>query len=84
MSSDGLISGDWAEFGSPFGQFYCHPNTTLLSFSPRVAYTYSKVEIDAYTETGGGFPAIFNSREQERHEVRFGVDVGKQIAESPS
>lgn len=25
---------------------------------------------------------MYNSREQERHELRFGFDVGKQVAES--
>jgi probable HAF family extracellular repeat protein len=52
-----------------------------ISLTPRVGYTVNHVDVDGYTETGGGFPAIFNSRSHTSHEMRFGVDATTQMTE---
>ena len=51
-----------------------------IQFTPRVAYTYSDTELDAYTETGGGFPAAFNAQEHSSQELRYGIDGEMQVA----
>ena len=43
-----------------------------FSLSPYVAYTWSKTKLDAYTETGGGFPAQFGASSWSTDDLRFG------------
>ncbi|MCX5656684.1 MAG: autotransporter domain-containing protein, partial [Candidatus Omnitrophica bacterium] len=49
--------------------------TKLVGFhlSPYVVYTWSQTKLDAYTETGGGFPAQFSSSTWRTNDVRLGV-----------
>lgn len=45
--------------------------------SPFVSYGETHGRLDAYTETGGGFPVAFNEQKYINREARFGV-VGKR------
>jgi hypothetical protein len=53
-----------------------------IHFTPRVAYTVSRVDVDGYTESGGGFPVRFNSRELTSHEARYGIEGEVQVADA--
>jgi probable HAF family extracellular repeat protein len=44
-------------------------------FSPYVDLSYSEAKLDAYTETGGGFPARFDARRDKATELRVGVNA---------
>lgn len=49
------------------------------SISPYVDLSYSVAKIDAYTETGGGFPAQFNSRKERATDLRIGMNLSHPI-----
>ena len=49
-------------------------------FAPYVDLTYSKARLAAYTETGGGFPAHFDSRDEKATEIRVGANATKALA----
>ncbi|MDP2808941.1 MAG: autotransporter domain-containing protein [Rhodocyclaceae bacterium] len=49
-------------------------------FSPYIDLTYSEAKLDAYTETGGGFPARFDARRDKATELRVGVNAVKPIS----
>lgn len=49
-------------------------------FSPYVDFTYSEAKLDAYTETGGGFPARFDARKDKATELRLGVNASRPLA----
>ncbi|HSG92644.1 MAG TPA: autotransporter outer membrane beta-barrel domain-containing protein, partial [Methylotenera sp.] len=53
-----------------------------VQFSPRISYTVSRIDIDGYTETSGGFPVRFDSRKDTTHELRYGVDAEWQAGEA--
>ena len=53
-----------------------------LSFSPYAAYTYGGSTVDAYTETGGGFPAAIDKYSDTSSEVRIGTTAAKAITTS--
>jgi probable HAF family extracellular repeat protein len=44
------------------------------NLTPYASLTYAHAKLDAYTETGGGFPASFNSTSDHSTVVRAGVD----------
>ncbi len=44
-----------------------------FSLSPYAAYTWSKSKLDAYTETGGGFPANFAASTWTTNDLRVGT-----------
>lgn len=44
-----------------------------MSLSPYVEGSFMHINIDDYTETGGGFPATFNVRKEKIPEARVGV-----------
>jgi probable HAF family extracellular repeat protein len=44
-------------------------------FSPYVDLSYSEAKLDAYAETGGGFPARFDARRDKATELRAGVNA---------
>jgi hypothetical protein len=48
--------------------------------SPYADFTYSESTLDAYTETGGGFPARFNARTDKATELRIGANADKALA----
>jgi uncharacterized protein YhjY with autotransporter beta-barrel domain len=49
------------------------------AFAPYVDLTYAKAKLDAYTETGGGFPARFDARTDKSTELRLGINATKPI-----
>ncbi|MCH7226029.1 autotransporter domain-containing protein [Haloferula sp. A504] len=53
----------------------------LLGFgiSPKLEYTVTRTESDAYTEVGGGFPATFNSQSQTIHQLRYGLTAARPV-----
>lgn len=52
-----------------------------VRISPRIAYTFTSTNGDAYTETGGGFPVAFDSQRDREHELRAGADFDFAIDE---
>lgn len=44
--------------------------------SPYADLSYGKAEMDAFTESGGGFPARFDARTETATELRVGVNAG--------
>jgi uncharacterized protein with beta-barrel porin domain len=55
---------------------------SAISATPFVSYTVTRTTADAYTETGGSFPASFAAQEHTAQEGRLGV-TAKYVA-SPS
>ncbi|SCN47922.1 hypothetical protein BAZMOX_42425_0 [methanotrophic endosymbiont of Bathymodiolus azoricus (Menez Gwen)] len=47
-----------------------------IQFSPYVDLSYIHSHLDSYTETGGGFPAHFNSRNKKNTELHAGFNMG--------
>ena len=47
-------------------------NTAL---TPYTSVTYTRTKVDAYSETGGAFPANWNSRSEHSTEARLGLDA---------
>ncbi|MBN9422678.1 MAG: hypothetical protein BGO63_02550 [Candidatus Accumulibacter sp. 66-26] len=45
------------------------------SVTPYTSVTYIRTKVDAYRETGGAFPANWNSRTEDSTEARLGLDV---------
>ena len=45
-----------------------------LSLSPYASFTWLDSHIDGYTETGGGFPVQWNSRNEHTTQARLGMD----------
>lgn len=46
------------------------------SLTPYVAYSYAKVKMDGFTETGGGFPVIMADTRSDYDELRLGGRAG--------
>jgi hypothetical protein len=44
-----------------------------FSLSPYLSYSYLKTNVDAYTETGGGFPVAYDDQDLHIHEWRLGA-----------
>jgi probable HAF family extracellular repeat protein len=49
-------------------------------FSPYVDLSHTEAKLDAYIETGGGFPAQFDERKDKATELRVGVNAAKPMA----
>jgi probable HAF family extracellular repeat protein len=49
------------------------------ALSPYADLSYSEAKLDAYTETGGGFPAHFNARTDKATELRLGVNAAAPL-----
>ena len=45
------------------------------AFTPFTSVTYTRTKVDAYSETGGAFPANWNSRSENSTEARLGLDA---------
>ncbi len=52
------------------------------NLSPYVDFSYNHSTLDAYTETGGDFPAQFDKRKDEITELRLGVNSATPINSS--
>lgn len=53
-----------------------------FSFSPRVSYTLTHIKSDSYTETGGGFPAAFDSQSHTTQEIRVGLTAETALTDT--
>jgi uncharacterized protein with beta-barrel porin domain len=53
-----------------------------LSLSPYAAYTWSRGVTDAYTETGGTFPASYNENKTTHNNFRVGLGTQMPLGES--
>jgi len=53
-----------------------------FGFAPYASYTVTQTIVDAYTETGGGFPATFNEQDHNATEARLGVTAAKDLSET--
>lgn len=53
-----------------------------FSLSPYVAYTWMETKLDAYTETGGGFPAAFNASTWRSNGSRLGASAKTVLSTS--
>lgn len=49
------------------------------NMSPYVDLSYGESKMAAYTETGGGFPAIFNTRTEKATELRVGANMDRPL-----
>jgi probable HAF family extracellular repeat protein len=54
------------------------------SFSPYADICYTHVNIEGYTETGGGFPASYDGRSDHATDLRVGVHGSAPVAASTS
>lgn len=76
--STGITSGalrlraDWLDVATVWG----------FSITPKVEYTVMRTKSDAYTETGGGFPAAYNDQSETSHQVRYGLSAVREVLES--
>jgi len=52
-----------------------------VSFTPHISYTLTRIESDAYVETGGGFPVAFNSQSHMTEEIRLGLTGETSISD---
>jgi probable HAF family extracellular repeat protein len=50
------------------------------SFTPYADVSAARTRIDAYTETGGGFPARFDERTEKATELRLGTDAAYPLS----
>ena len=69
-STSARLRLDWLEMAK-LGQF---------SFSPYTAYTWTRAKVGAYTETGGGFPAAYNSSRTDSDTLRIGLDTKTSLS----
>jgi probable HAF family extracellular repeat protein len=49
------------------------------ALSPYADLSYTEAKLDAYTETGGGFPARFDARKDKATELRLGVNAAAPL-----
>src|SRR5690606_29671263 len=49
------------------------------SFTPYLGLTYTNARMDGYTETGGGFPVVFDAVTEHATVARIGLDMVSDI-----
>lgn len=49
------------------------------AISPYADLSYTETKVDGYTETGGGFPAVYNASKEETTELRLGLNAIKPV-----
>lgn len=50
-------------------------------FTPHLSYTLTRIESDAYVESGGGFPVAFNGQSHTTEEIRLGLTGEADISD---
>lgn len=65
------LRADWQDLFKLYG----------VKFSPYLSYTLTRIESDAYAESGGGFPAAFNSQTHTTEEIRLGLTGETNISD---
>ena len=53
-----------------------------LTASPYADLSHMRVRTDAYTETGGGFPAAVNARSENVTDLRLGLNLSKPLGQA--
>jgi probable HAF family extracellular repeat protein len=56
--------------------------TANAAYSPYIDLTQASSTLQGYTETGGGFPAIYNARTEMATELRIGTGVERPFGEA--
>jgi len=56
-------------------------NIYSLAIHPYIEYNVASVTTDGYTETGGGFPTIYNESKETLHDYRIGADADYELNE---
>jgi uncharacterized protein YhjY with autotransporter beta-barrel domain len=56
--------------------------TANAAYSPYIDLTHASSTLQGYTETGGGFPAIYNARTEMATELRIGTGVERPFGEA--
>jgi probable HAF family extracellular repeat protein len=56
--------------------------TAKTAISPFVEISYAEMKMDAFTETGGGFPAKFDSRKEQATEFHVGINSTTAVTEN--
>ena len=51
-----------------------------IAASPYLTYSHVDSALDAYTETGGGFPAAFGEQSEAVNELRYGLNLERPVA----
>jgi probable HAF family extracellular repeat protein len=51
------------------------------SFTPYLGLTYTNARMDGYTETGGGFPVVFDAVTEHATVARIGLDMVSDLTE---
>jgi hypothetical protein len=51
-----------------------------FGLAPYASYTVTQTIVDAYTETGGAFPASFDEQEHDATEARLGLTASKDLS----
>jgi hypothetical protein len=72
------LTGQWQEaaaFDLPLGG----SKAQRITLSPRASFTITNAEQDGYTETGGGFPARFDARDETTREARLAVEAETRL-----
>lgn len=50
-----------------------------FKITPYTKLSFSKTHVDGFTETGGGFPAVYDSRDDTISEVAIGVNTARAL-----
>lgn len=53
-----------------------------FGLSPFVSYSVTQTEVDAYTETGGAFPASYDAQKHQSEEGRLGLVASRDLTAS--
>ena len=53
-----------------------------FSFSPYAAYTWLETKLDAYTETGGGFPVAYDAIRWHNDDIRTGLAASNALTQA--
>lgn len=53
-----------------------------FGLSPFISYSVTQTEVDAYTETGGAFPASYNAQKHQSEEGRLGLVASRDLTTS--
>lgn len=60
------------------------PITENSSLTPFASYSWTEVEFDAYSESGGGFPVQFDARKDTSETVKVGLEGESGLSETVS
>jgi probable HAF family extracellular repeat protein len=59
-----------------------HATTSNISITPFISMNWTQTKADAYTETGGAYPALFDAQSHTSSEGRFGLVASYKWSEN--